>query len=261
MADERRDDLVSTTDGLETAGVFRSWKNFFFVISIICLCVLEICFWIVDTKNLVDPNSFPRATAEPNIMAKAEASPASGVIMLAAAATADQQADANSANAGQAAGPNTPAAKAPAVPSKPVYAVLHLRFEHLAWIIKVFNFVLILSVISYFLTILFSLKVSLVGRLGGMNHITRAMFLSLIALVLILPWQKYFGNVVTGWIFTPQQLINSKGYIEQYPTVFNIAIYYFRYGAWWVLLMLIMFFAQLRTIRWTKATMRRLGVM
>ena len=60
----------------------------------------------------------------------------------------------------------------------------------------------------YCLSLLFSLKVSLMGRLGGINHISRAFFLSLAMFVLVLPWQKFFSGVVAGVIFTPDELLN-----------------------------------------------------
>ena len=38
---------VETTDGLEAVGVFRGWKNFYFVIELICLLLVQIALWFV----------------------------------------------------------------------------------------------------------------------------------------------------------------------------------------------------------------------
>ena len=51
MAEEqRREDLLGTTDCLEAISVFKSWKNFLFVVAVICLVLLQICFWLVDAN-------------------------------------------------------------------------------------------------------------------------------------------------------------------------------------------------------------------
>ena len=51
MAEEqRREDLLGTTDCLEAISVFKGWKNFLFVLAVICLVLLQICFWLVDTN-------------------------------------------------------------------------------------------------------------------------------------------------------------------------------------------------------------------
>ncbi|MHC4679346.1 MAG: hypothetical protein ACYTEK_11670, partial [Planctomycetota bacterium] len=41
-------DLLDTTDCLEAVGVFKGWKNFFFIIIVLCLVLLQTCFWLVD---------------------------------------------------------------------------------------------------------------------------------------------------------------------------------------------------------------------
>ena len=46
---DTQSNLVDTTDYLEAVGVCRCWKNFLFIIIIICLLLLQISFWLVDT--------------------------------------------------------------------------------------------------------------------------------------------------------------------------------------------------------------------
>ena len=41
--------LLDTTDCLEAVGVFRGWKNFLFLIIILCLLLLQTLFWLVST--------------------------------------------------------------------------------------------------------------------------------------------------------------------------------------------------------------------
>ncbi|GAG92470.1 unnamed protein product, partial [marine sediment metagenome] len=110
----------------------------------------------------------------------------------------------------------------------------------------------------YCLTMLFILKVSLLGRLGGINHICRAFFLSLVMVVLLLPWQLVFKGV-PGVIFTPNELLSACA--GETGGIFEDVLHYLRFTGYWVLVMLLLIFSQLRTGRWTKATLRRLEVI
>lgn len=255
MADER--DLVGTTDCLEAIGVVRGWKNALFVIAVICLCMLQICFWVVDS-GVIEPNSVPAPDKVEKTLPKIIVP--KGISMLAAAVevnmpqAAEAKEDVNGPATGQANANVSPAAK-------PRYRNIPIKFEYIAWIVRVCNFVLVFSMVFYSLMLLLGLKISLIGRLGGINHITRAFILSLVVVVLILPWQQYFGSVVTGLIYTPGQLLSSKALMKSDHIVLTIALYYLRYCGLWVLTLAVLIFAQVRSMRWTKATMRRLGVM
>ena len=50
-----QNNLLDTTDCLEAVGVFKGWKNFLFVIIVICLLLLQICFWLIDTGLISVP--------------------------------------------------------------------------------------------------------------------------------------------------------------------------------------------------------------
>jgi uncharacterized membrane protein YedE/YeeE len=43
---------VLRTDGLEAVGVFRAWKNFLFVIAVLCLVLLQTIFWLANTGQV-----------------------------------------------------------------------------------------------------------------------------------------------------------------------------------------------------------------
>jgi hypothetical protein len=266
-------DLVGTTDSLEAVGVFKFWKNVFFVLAIICLVLLQVGFWVIDSNKVVDPNSVPNKEKAQAISAvrgtgilpvseihgqDGHATNTGGIIVL--AAPVQIAAEANAAQS-QPAGPNSTAKKA-ASQKNDNNPVIHIRFEYVAWGMRMLNAILIFSMLMYAGTILFSLKVSLVGRLGGINHITRAFFLALLALVITLPWQKMFGNILPGLVYTPGELVLDHNRIEQPGVpVFQIGLYYFRYCGLWVIVMALVIMSQLRTNRWAKATMRRLGVL
>ena len=141
----------------------------------------------------------------------------------------------------------------------PVEFLSGITFEYLSWVIRIVNAVLILTATLYCLSMLFSLKVSMLGRLGGINHISRAFFLSLLMLVLLLPWQRIFGGMVPGAIYTPEELV--KWYSAEATDIFDTVIYYLRFSGYWLLVLLLLILSQIRSIRWGKAILRRLEII
>ncbi|MHC4497543.1 MAG: hypothetical protein ACYS21_00350 [Planctomycetota bacterium] len=257
----RPENLLDTTDCLEAVGIFRGWKNFLFIITILCLLLLQVSFWAVDlglvtgeeVQGEPPPATSAAGTSQPNIAASAQtASEADEITAAARKVTTD-------ANVSRV---ETPLDK-PAEPVEANGGVLPwIEFRHLAWLIRLLDFVLILAAMLYCLTMLFSLKISLLGRLGGINHISRAFFLSLIFVVLLLPWQKLFGPVVKGAIFTPGELATwVKWCNREISGIFTVTLYYLRFTGYWVLVMLFLIFSMLRSNNWIKATLRRLEVI
>ena len=220
--------LVDTTDCLEAVGVFRGWKNFLFVISLCSLLLLQASFLFV-TFDVVEAGETQAVGGQEQI------EEAAGKV------TAD---------------PNKPIVTT----SKPKTKLFAMTFGRLAKLIQFFNFVLVLTAVLYCLTLLFSLKVSLLGRLGGINHIARAFFLSLTFAVLLLPWQKFFPGVVIGAMFTPVELQSACAKAGDYH-IFTTILHYLRFTGFWLLVMLLLIFSQLRSGRWSRAILRRLEVI
>jgi len=241
---DQQKNLIDTTDCLEAIGVFRGWKNGLFIIIVICLLLLQVSFWLVDTGYVateqVGGDKAPAAASDSEQIA--EATKAKENIKKAAEQVA--------------AAPNKPVEAAPQQPQpEPAKLRFRIEFKQLARLIRFVDFVLILAAILYCLTMLFSLKISLLGRLGGINHISRAFFLSLLMLVLLLPWQKFFAGIVFGAIYTPKELLSSCA-VETRGT-FSTALYYLRFTGYWLLVLLLLIFSQLRSNRWAKAILRR----
>jgi hypothetical protein len=224
--------LIDTTDCLEAIGVFRGMKNAFFVISIVCLLLLQASF----------------------LMVKVGWVPAGGDASSLGAAGQEQI---KKASGKIATDPNL-LVKPVLPPQKSAF--FEMTFERLARLIRFFNFLLIPAAILYCLTMLFSLKVSLLGRLGGINHIARAFFLSLIFAVLLLPWQRFFPGVVIGAMYTPAELQSACAKAVSY-NIFATILHYLRFTGYWLLVLLLLIFAQLRSSRWAKAILRRLEVI
>ncbi len=275
--------LLDTTDCLEAVGVFRGWKNFFFIIIFFCILLLQACFWLSDLGMIEMPkeatfeigsipiefsdgasleleimgsNELPQVeeenqpdavpsennseeTPDPNQVAKE-----GGLIMLAAETTTSSPNDVNeiSDTEGDKAG-----------------FLFGITFFHVVWLMRFANAVLILTTVLYCLTMLFSLKISMLGRLGGINHITRAFFLSLLLLVFILPWQRVFDGVIMGAVFTPEEFV--KCHLAKTGDILDKVLYYTRFCGYMVLVFLLLVLSQIRSGRWAKAILRRLEII
>jgi len=219
--------LLDTTDCLEAIGVFRGWKNFFFIIILVCLLLLQASFWVVNLDYI-------RGEC-PDM--------AGGVGQIVQ--------DAN--DVGLVAEESEPDA---AGMEKSFFGV---TFKHLAMGIRVVNAIVIMSGVFYCLTILMAMKISLVGRLGGINHICRAFFLSLLMLLLLLPWQRIFVGVGVGSIYTPCEL--AKWTSAGTDNIFDTVLLYLRFSGFWLSILLLLICSQLRSGRWTKTILRRLEVI
>jgi hypothetical protein len=228
-----KSDLLDTTDCLEAVGVFRGWKNCLFVVMAICLILLQASFWLVKTGRIRagECTEILKAPVDANVV---EGTPAADANEGAKVTTKEPQS----------------AAK---------YGGFGVTFECLAWTVRFANAILMLAATLYCLAMLFSLKLSLIGRLGGMSHISRAFFWSLVMLILVMPWQVVFDCVIRGAIFTPCELVAWCG--KEGGGIFQTILFYLRFSGYWLLIVLLLILSQLRSARWTKAILRRLEVI
>lgn len=238
--------LLDTTDSLEAISVFRGWKNFMFLIVFLCLLLVQGAFWLVNTGMVKMECSW--CVNAGGIMCAADVKDANEVM-----AAVDPNKPAEATAAGAAADETTEAK------SELDSFLRQITCRRLCWTLRFVNAILILSACVYVLAILFSLKVSIVGKLGGINHIGKAFFLALFAFVLLLPWQRVFGGVVMGAIYSPCEL--ARAYPVERTTLFADALYYLRFSGYWLLIFFMLLLAQARTCRWTRAVLRRLEVV
>ena len=127
-------------------------------------------------------------------------------------------------------------------------------------LVAVCNFIIIVSVILYCLSLLMCLKISLAGRLGGINHITRAFFISLFLLVIITPWQVVLPKVLIGSIWMPGELL-CGGWAKVDSSIFWKVMFYLRFCGLPFVALWFLLWTQIRSGKWTRATLRRLGVV
>ncbi len=268
-------DLVDTTDCLEAIDSIRSMKNFLFVLIILCLLITAGIF-ALDRTDRIDrtvcgscgicpmapaaPGGCP-APKQPAAQTPAPAPKAADVNEP--AKTAAKQPDGSDPNAEfltkvkdlfDSAGQNAAQKQLP--------AILRLRpaCKDVAIAIKTCNFILVLAATMYCLMLLMSFKISLAGRLGGISHICRAFFLSLFALVILLPWQVLLPGVVVGAIYTPRELL-CQWHANAQISTFWLTLCYLRFAGLWLLVWIVLIAAQLRSRKWTRATLRRLGLV
>jgi len=263
--DERtnKNDMVDTTDCLEAISAFKGMKNFLFTITVICLLLLQIIFWIEWFGCIGGTKAAPTA-AQPAISVEAAAKTANQTTP--AAETIDEQArraakgiTEEPAKPDEIADTNQTINVAGTHDKTETSKTPRLKSAHIASVIKICNFIVIVTATLYCLVLLMSVKISLVGRLGGINHISRAFFLSLFALVVLLPWQRLLPGVIVGAVYTPDELF--CGAAKDGASIIFRILYYLRFVGMWLIEILLLLFAQFRSGRWAKATLRRLGIV
>lgn len=260
MAQEqpRTSSLVDTTDCLEAVGVIRCWKNILFIIILLSMILLLGAFAAVDLKWVRAEEAITMINPPAELVTVTEANEAGTV-------EKDRIKEAVSKLSlfkKKAAEPSTQSMQPAAEPNRPAQVAFAVRFElslsHVIAIVRLLNFVLIPSAVLYCLTLLFALKISMIGRLGGINHITRAFFMSLLFVVLLLPWQVLLAPVFAGAMFTPGELLVA---CQAEKTRIASISFYLRFVGYWLLVVLLLLTSQMRSMRWARATLRRLEVI
>jgi hypothetical protein len=145
-------------------------------------------------------------------------------------------------------------------PLKDELALFHISCRFAKGLIAVCNFVIVAGAILYCLTLLMCVKISLAGRLGGINHIVRAFFISLFLLVILIPWQVVLPKVLIGSVWLPGELL-CGGWSEAQCLVFWKVMLYLRFCGLWLVAVWLLVGSQIRSARWARATLRRLGVV
>ncbi|MCD6394657.1 MAG: hypothetical protein J7M40_14280 [Planctomycetes bacterium] len=234
--------VADETDCLQAVCAFKSFKNLTFLISFVCLILLQAVFWM-NYLDLIDTTdcSCPEASSVPT-EAVAEAS----VVEQAAVAVSEPSTSENLAGIFDV--------------NAIVSAVTKPTCGQIFCIIGVCNCVLFIAVVLFSLNLLISLKISIVGRLGGINHIARAFLLSLFLLVLIVPWQICLPDTVVGAIYTADELLCADPVPCDGPLA-DCLFYFGRFTGLWAVVTILLLAAQIRSMRWSKAVVRKLRIL
>lgn len=266
--------MVETTDCLEAASVMKAMKNFWFWVLLICLLGLQTLFWLKQAALMEKP-----AQTNANRTSAAQQTRQS-VVMLAATSAIEEQVE---QVVQKAALPSEPAAQSEQQPTatpapaplpeevgQPEPTLLEkLKQQELEFfridpqvgrlLTALFNFGALTAALMYCLCLLMNLKISLTGRLGGINHICRAFFWSLFLLALMVPWQTFLQGVMVGIIYLPEELFGGC-WVKENPTAFWKTLYYLRFCGLWLVGLWLLVAAQSRSVKWAKAVLRRLGM-
>jgi hypothetical protein len=231
--------LPEPPESLDALDVFRGWRNVLFVIMVVSLVLLQISFWLVSTADIEidgDPGGVSSYGPHENQKRIGQA--------------AEQAMNKFGHSASLA--PKATARMSP----KLGHFTFELTYGSVAAVVSFVNAILVFASVLYVSTMFFGLIVSLAGKLGGLSHIAQAFYLSLVMLILLLPWQSVFGSVVLGAIYAPRELLRWSAVNS--PGVMGSAVFYLRFTGYWALVVLLLVQGQLRSLRWTQTAYIRL---
>jgi hypothetical protein len=249
-------DAVDTTDCLEAIGAFKAMKNLFFMVVFISLIVLQGIFWLNHLGYIEVSKSSEGSSLKTDADFESSTDPNSGVV------TDKDSIKKQDGNVVAGMGNDEKTADTDKVKKTSIgaFAKYMPNQQHADIAIRLCNFVLIISATIYCLILLMSIKISLVGRLGGIGHISRAFFLSLFALTILLPWQGLFEGVALGAIYLPAELFTNCILTDE-STLIDKVMYFARFSGMWGISFLLLLVAQARSAKWSKTTLRRLGIL
>jgi hypothetical protein len=288
----KQQDMIDVTDSLEAVDAARGMRFFlFWFVLFPALLILQIIFWLnwagrIEAKN---------ACAESSVAWIEYLLEAGPVSLAAEIPSSEQSASSDQSQPAPQEPAKTPEAKAsdvetviprqdiekgvsevtgstlvpaeaePAKDKQPsaaskFWAEAKLSYSFAKGIVLVCNFVILFAALLYCLILLLCLKISLVGRLGGLFHITKAFLISLLFLLILIPWQTLLPRVMVGVLWQPYELLGGRWDCIQ-NSVFWKTLYFIRFEGMWLLAFVLLFWSRRRFVKWRSATLRRLGVL
>lgn len=297
----RPQNIIETTDALEAVSACQSMKNALFTVILLGLLMCQLVFWLNHFGLIRGPQTALTNPAASRHTGQSSFGPLFLAAAIAeeqkqtpsAAQTAELVGQViDKVESGQKAQPQAPvqivveketaktpsdaAAAEPTPESKPAVqggdeaglkellkeelALFHVSPRFAKGLVAVCNFAILAGAILYSLTLLTCAKISLAGRLGGMNHIVRAFFVSLFLLVFLIPWQVVLPKVLVGAVWLPSELLDGR-WNKAGESVFWAVMMYLRFCGLWIAALWFLLWAQLRSAKWARAILRRLGVV
>jgi hypothetical protein len=218
------------TDGLHAVSVFRLWKNSLFAVIVLALVCLQAIFWLTNTGQVQISRDDVRVAAFPK----------GGMANVDEPNAAEEQSSASV----------TMPARGPELPR---LLPVDLTLKQITLVIHAVNTILVFACVLYCLTACMALSVSIRNRLGGLAQISRAFYFSVVALLLLLPWQIVFAPVGVGAIYTPHELARSCTTLA--AGTYETVLFYLRFSGIWAVVCLVLIIAQWRSFRWTRTVL------
>lgn len=116
--------------------------------------------------------------------------------------------------------------------------------ECFRWCLPAMKFFAFVSCLLVVLTLMFSVKLSIIGRLGGIGGFMSAFFWSLILLAMITPWQQVLAaTYASGALYNlgelTSQVARVKGTWGASAGVLEVTLFYARFAAYPIIAMLV----------------------
>ncbi|MCK4602004.1 MAG: hypothetical protein KAU28_06035, partial [Phycisphaerae bacterium] len=134
------------------------------------------------------------------------------------------------------------------------------RYDVLSWLLPATKFLGVVTAMLLALTLLVAMKVSLVGRLGGVAGFVSAFFWSLILLAFVMPWQQILSaSFARGVLYNLGQLVKEAQVVKVEWGATDVPwwdepIYYARFIAYPAVAILVWLAVQVKFARGLKAT-------
>jgi hypothetical protein len=206
-----RRDVIWDPDALDAYHSFRRARSLFFWVLVVGLLLVQGCFWLTNLGALDHPL---KVDAEIRLITLSDYALPVGMRI-------DDGRQRLAESAQQA-----------------VYVTLRL-----CW------FTLTFVAVLYSLTLLIGMKLALVGRLGALGDHGRAFFLSLIVMVLVVPWTTAIHPHMFGAVFSYEQLVVRYLEIRHASDQFQQVVYYVQFVGVWAVTFLALWWAQIRSWR------------
>ncbi len=261
--------MVGTTDCFEAVSTFKGLKNLLFWITLLSLLLLQGLFWVehlgyVDKKGMDCPltwGTYPVLFGEEKADEPVAATDPIPDLEAAVPQKSDKMQEGIAKSADAAVESVEPSMEADSESPAPVKAAGEVTEGIVSWkvvfyAVKICNFAAMLSVTLYAIALLVCLQISIAGRLGGIAHVSVAFFRASLVWVLLLPWQNFLRGVCGGVLFGPGELLCG----DWSGTMMGEIVTLIRFCGFWLVAFVLLVMAQTRSGKWSKATLRRLGM-
>jgi len=123
------------------------------------------------------------------------------------------------------------------------------------WSLQATLFISLMVATLLVLTILFAVKLSLIGRLGSVAAFLSAFFWSLLLWVTLVPWQLALsGRFASGALFSLTELQNQMARMARDPSMLDRILFYARFIAYPAISLLLALIVMVKTARGVRET-------
>ncbi len=241
------------TDAWSAFATFAAVRTLFFILLFLALAILQVCFWAVNSgsmdKALHIDNSGILEIICPN---HNYTTPKPGNYNCTAAISNYHSITNNNSSTS----PN------PCINDSNISGMIFttekpipLTGRHVDKIqliqsgLKAAKYLLSFAAIMYFFCMLAGLMMAIAGSLGGLANMTRALFLSLLVMVMVVSWQHSFAPGAPGVAFSYNGLIDHYKHMRISNDTTYTFFYYCRFVGLWAIAMIALLLAQWRSFK------------